>query len=136
MSCLLLQGLYKSTVMCQHCDKKSVKFDSFMYLTLPIPSPTRCSLAVSFALVLQHLIISFNCFGRNVNIVAMQISELVSVGINCLNWIYSINKINLHILSHICCRHQRTQLLYNLLSSEYQRTQLLYNLHTRVIDIF
>jgi ubiquitin C-terminal hydrolase len=40
----LFRGQYKSTVMCQKCDKKSVVFEPFMSLPLPIPSPTRCNL--------------------------------------------------------------------------------------------
>ena len=46
MSCVL-QGQYKSTVMCQRCGRKSVVFEPFVCLPLEIPSPTRCSLAVS-----------------------------------------------------------------------------------------
>eukprot|EP00698_Gefionella_okellyi_P008123 TRINITY_DN19_c0_g1_i1.p1 TRINITY_DN19_c0_g1~~TRINITY_DN19_c0_g1_i1.p1 ORF type:complete len:983 (+),score=196.58 TRINITY_DN19_c0_g1_i1:277-3225(+) len=33
----LLQGQYKNTVVCPDCKHVSVKFDPFMYLTLPIP---------------------------------------------------------------------------------------------------
>ncbi|CED82890.1 Ubiquitin C-terminal hydrolase [Phaffia rhodozyma] len=33
----LFQGQYKSTVKCPQCDKVSVTFDPFMYLTLPLP---------------------------------------------------------------------------------------------------
>lgn len=40
---LLLQGQFKSTVTCLACEKKSVKFDAFMYLTLPLLT-RRCSL--------------------------------------------------------------------------------------------
>ena len=46
MACVL-QGQYKSTVMCQRCGRKSVVFEPFVCLPLEIPSPTRCSLAVS-----------------------------------------------------------------------------------------
>ena len=41
----LFQGQFKSTVTCSFCNKKSVKFDAFMYLTLPIPS-SRCNIYV------------------------------------------------------------------------------------------
>ncbi|KJE95444.1 ubiquitin specific protease 41 [Capsaspora owczarzaki ATCC 30864] len=34
----LFQGQYKSTVVCPECDRVSVKFDPFMYLSLPIPT--------------------------------------------------------------------------------------------------
>jgi len=34
----LFQGQYKSTVVCPTCNKVSVTFDPFMYLTLPLPS--------------------------------------------------------------------------------------------------
>lgn len=35
------QGLYKSTLKCPACNYTSVKFDPFMYLSLPLPSPKR-----------------------------------------------------------------------------------------------
>ena len=35
------QGLYKSTLKCPKCNYTSVKFDPFMYLSLPLPSPKR-----------------------------------------------------------------------------------------------
>lgn len=34
----LFQGQYRSTLVCPTCHKVSVKFDPFMYLTLPIPN--------------------------------------------------------------------------------------------------
>ncbi|PWN40949.1 UCH-domain-containing protein [Ceraceosorus guamensis] len=34
----LFQGQYKSTLVCPECSKVSIKFDPFMYLTLPIPN--------------------------------------------------------------------------------------------------
>lgn len=40
----LFQGQFMSTVTCLTCERKSVTFDTFMYLTVPIPSNTRCSL--------------------------------------------------------------------------------------------
>ena len=36
-STLLLQGLYKSTLVCPKCSYTSRKFDPFMYLSLPLP---------------------------------------------------------------------------------------------------
>jgi ubiquitin carboxyl-terminal hydrolase 4/11/15 len=33
----LFQGQYKSTLVCPECDKVSITFDPFMYLTLPLP---------------------------------------------------------------------------------------------------
>lgn len=36
----LLQGQYKSTLVCPVCKKVSVTFDPFMYLSLPLPSTT------------------------------------------------------------------------------------------------
>lgn len=33
----LFQGQYRSTLVCPVCDKVSIKFDPFMYLTLPLP---------------------------------------------------------------------------------------------------
>ncbi|XP_012074283.1 ubiquitin carboxyl-terminal hydrolase 8 isoform X2 [Jatropha curcas] len=34
----LFQGQYRSTLVCPNCKKKSVTFDPFMYLSLPLPS--------------------------------------------------------------------------------------------------
>lgn len=34
----LFQGQYRSTLVCPDCNKVSIKFDPFMYLTLPIPN--------------------------------------------------------------------------------------------------
>ncbi|XP_065855904.1 ubiquitin carboxyl-terminal hydrolase 8-like isoform X2 [Euphorbia lathyris] len=36
----LYQGQYRSTLVCPSCKKKSVTFDPFMYLSLPLPSTT------------------------------------------------------------------------------------------------
>ncbi|XP_048236014.1 ubiquitin carboxyl-terminal hydrolase 8 isoform X2 [Ricinus communis] len=36
----LCQGQYRSTLVCPMCKKKSVTFDPFMYLSLPLPSTT------------------------------------------------------------------------------------------------
>ncbi|CEL62916.1 ubiquitin carboxyl-terminal hydrolase 4/11/15 [Rhizoctonia solani AG-1 IB] len=33
----LFQGMYKSTLVCPECEKISITFDPFMYLTLPLP---------------------------------------------------------------------------------------------------
>ncbi|KAJ8311552.1 hypothetical protein KUTeg_010907 [Tegillarca granosa] len=40
----LFQGQLKSTLVCLTCGKQSVTFQAFMYLSLPIPSGSRCSL--------------------------------------------------------------------------------------------
>ncbi|XP_033105688.1 ubiquitin carboxyl-terminal hydrolase 8-like isoform X2 [Anneissia japonica] len=40
----LFQGQYKSTVQCETCLNIMVKFDTFMYLSLPIPKSNKCSL--------------------------------------------------------------------------------------------
>ncbi|CAC5425634.1 USP8 [Mytilus coruscus] len=40
----LFQGQLKSTLMCLTCRKQSVTFQAFMYLSLPIPSGSRCRL--------------------------------------------------------------------------------------------
>lgn len=45
------QGLYKSTLRCPQCDKTSVKFDPFMYLSLPLP--TRPVMRTVYILVLD-----------------------------------------------------------------------------------
>lgn len=36
----LLQGQYRSTLVCPVCKKVSITFDPFMYLSLPLPSTT------------------------------------------------------------------------------------------------
>ena len=41
----LFQGQFRSILACLTCEKQSVKFDAFMYLTLPVPQ-SRCSLYV------------------------------------------------------------------------------------------
>ncbi|KAM5171304.1 ubiquitin carboxyl-terminal hydrolase 8 isoform 2-T2 [Mantella aurantiaca] len=40
----LFQGQFKSTVQCLSCHKKSRTFEAFMYLSLPLPSSSKCSL--------------------------------------------------------------------------------------------
>ncbi|XP_018432214.1 PREDICTED: ubiquitin carboxyl-terminal hydrolase 8 [Nanorana parkeri] len=40
----LFQGQFKSTVQCLTCHKKSRTFEAFMYLSLPLPSSSKCSL--------------------------------------------------------------------------------------------
>ncbi|KAM8974484.1 ubiquitin carboxyl-terminal hydrolase 8 [Pelodytes ibericus] len=40
----LFQGQFKSTVQCLTCHKKSKTFEAFMYLSLPLPSTSKCSL--------------------------------------------------------------------------------------------
>eukprot|EP00761_Pharyngomonas_kirbyi_P012405 gb/GECH01012432.1/.p1 GENE.gb/GECH01012432.1/~~gb/GECH01012432.1/.p1 ORF type:complete len:861 (+),score=178.12 gb/GECH01012432.1/:1-2583(+) len=44
----LFQGQLKSTVECPHCDKVSITFDPFMYLSLPLPSTKLVELMVTF----------------------------------------------------------------------------------------
>ncbi|XP_052786625.1 ubiquitin carboxyl-terminal hydrolase 8-like [Mya arenaria] len=41
----LFQGQLKSSLMCLGCKNQSVTFQAFMYLSLPLPSSTRCTLA-------------------------------------------------------------------------------------------
>lgn len=41
------QGQYKSTLICPMCGKHSLKFDPFMYLSLPLPSTKRVSIKVT-----------------------------------------------------------------------------------------
>lgn len=42
----LFQGQFKSTVQCLVCQQKSRTFETFMYLSLPLASSSRCSLQV------------------------------------------------------------------------------------------
>ncbi|KAK9686265.1 ubiquitin carboxyl-terminal hydrolase, partial [Basidiobolus ranarum] len=44
----MFQGQYKSTLICPECNKVSVTFDPFMYLTLPIPVSKDLKLEVHF----------------------------------------------------------------------------------------
>ncbi|KAN0061922.1 hypothetical protein ACQY0O_005917 [Thecaphora frezii] len=44
----LFQGQYKSTLVCPECEKVSIKFDPFMYLTLPIPNKKKWRCPVYF----------------------------------------------------------------------------------------
>ena len=41
------QGQYKSTLVCPVCDKISITFDPFMYLSLPLPSTATRSMTVT-----------------------------------------------------------------------------------------
>lgn len=43
----LLQGQYKSTLVCPICKKVSITFDPFMYLSLPLPSTTARTMTVT-----------------------------------------------------------------------------------------
>lgn len=42
----LFQGQFKSTVQCLTCHRKSRTFETFMYLSLPLASTSKCSLQV------------------------------------------------------------------------------------------
>lgn len=44
---LLVQGQYKSTLVCPVCKKVSVTFDAFMYLSLPLPSATTRTMTIT-----------------------------------------------------------------------------------------
>lgn len=44
----LFQGQYRSTLVCPQCSKVSIKFDPFMYLTLPLPNKTMWRHTVTF----------------------------------------------------------------------------------------
>uniref|UniRef100_A0A7S3EKM0 ubiquitinyl hydrolase 1 n=3 Tax=Rhodosorus marinus TaxID=101924 RepID=A0A7S3EKM0_9RHOD len=44
----LFHGQYKSTVICPTCEKVSVTFDPFMYLTLPLPARLEKTIEVTF----------------------------------------------------------------------------------------
>ena len=51
----LFQGQLKSTVMCLTCHKKSVTFDPFVYLSLPVPSSSRtCTVGDCLSLFLRE----------------------------------------------------------------------------------
>ena len=44
----LFQGQYRSTLVCPVCSKVSIKFDPFMYLTLPIPNKRKWRCPIYF----------------------------------------------------------------------------------------
>ncbi len=46
-----VQGLYKSTLVCPQCNFSSVKFDPFMYLSLPLPSSKTRTLFITLVYV-------------------------------------------------------------------------------------
>lgn len=47
----LFQGQFKSTVQCLTCHCKSRTFETFMYLSLPLASTSKCSLQVQLYLM-------------------------------------------------------------------------------------
>lgn len=62
----LFQGQFKSTVQCLTCHCKSRTFETFMYLSLPLASTSKCSLQVRTAFttslrLLQGLYLSVVC---------------------------------------------------------------------------
>lgn len=42
-----MQGQYKSTLVCPECEKTSITFDPFMYLSLPLPDKTTRNMTVT-----------------------------------------------------------------------------------------
>ena len=50
----LFQGQFKSTVQCLTCHRKSRTFETFMYLSLPLASTSKCSLQVGHTYMCQH----------------------------------------------------------------------------------
>lgn len=50
----LFQGQFKSTVQCLTCHRKSRTFETFMYLSLPLASTSKCSLQVSHQKLLHQ----------------------------------------------------------------------------------
>ncbi|EPY49789.1 ubiquitin carboxy terminal hydrolase Ubp1 [Schizosaccharomyces cryophilus OY26] len=50
----LFQGMYKSTLQCSTCCLKSVVFDPFMYLTLPLPKLPKWRHTVNFVPISDH----------------------------------------------------------------------------------
>lgn len=51
----LFQGQYKSTVICPKCQKVSISFDPFLYLTVPLPKRQRVFVVHFFALDPQSI---------------------------------------------------------------------------------
>jgi ubiquitin C-terminal hydrolase len=65
------QGLYKSTLKCPECGYTSVKFDPFMYLSLPLPSPKRRTL--------QLTVVDQFCGGKSL-LLAVRIPKESAIG--------------------------------------------------------
>lgn len=57
----LFQGQLKSTLRCLTCNKMSVTFQTFQYLSLPIPSSTRCKLQDCLELFLKEERMTGDC---------------------------------------------------------------------------
>ncbi|KAK7113963.1 ubiquitin carboxyl-terminal hydrolase 8-like isoform X2 [Littorina saxatilis] len=57
----LFQGQLKSTLTCRTCKKTSVTFQAFMYISLPIPSSSKCSLRDCFRAFLQPEMMTGSC---------------------------------------------------------------------------
>lgn len=57
----LFQGQLKSTLMCRTCGKKSVTFQACMYISLPIPSSSRCTLKDCLRAFLQPEMMTGSC---------------------------------------------------------------------------
>ena len=57
----IFQGQYRSVVQCTVCGKRSTAFDTFMYLSLPIPKASRPTLFDCFQLYCNPEYIEWNC---------------------------------------------------------------------------
>lgn len=60
----LFQGQFKSTVQCLTCHRKSRTFETFMYLSLPLASTSKCSLQVSLRAPVHQKRLEIFCFLR------------------------------------------------------------------------
>ncbi|OUC44895.1 hypothetical protein D917_08767, partial [Trichinella nativa] len=71
-------GLLKSTVVCPECDKVSITFDPFCYLSLPLPEKSDRLLVINFVPLDADIPISQHVVGVNKTQTFMHVSEMLS----------------------------------------------------------
>ncbi|KRZ53075.1 Ubiquitin carboxyl-terminal hydrolase 4 [Trichinella nativa] len=74
----LFHGLLKSTVVCPECDKVSITFDPFCYLSLPLPEKSDRLLVINFVPLDADIPISQHVVGVNKTQTFMHVSEMLS----------------------------------------------------------
>ncbi|KRY67480.1 Ubiquitin carboxyl-terminal hydrolase 4 [Trichinella pseudospiralis] len=74
----LFHGLLKSTVVCPECDKVSITFDPFCYLSLPLPEKSDRLLVINFVPLDPDIPISQHVVGVNKTQTFMHVSEMLS----------------------------------------------------------
>lgn len=83
-------GMYKSRLVCPVCKKESITFDPFLFLSVPLPKPTKCVSVLFFPLEER----------KNLQIINVRISEEASLVSDILNYFvktYCIKAENLRM---------------------------------------